>query len=645
MAIQFRYGWGTTAWAALPFTPLSGEHASGAPSSSADATVLVEATGTQAAGSSTSVAAAKVRVDGVAAHQAADAASGGVLHARLLISGAGYAANAISGGIIKPPLLQTAAQARTGQVHIVKISALRRALTRSIVNFIYGWGTTAWASLPDETTDSALVELNLSDRGYTSPPTGSSPNTIFDGRVLQPLQITRTIPVTPESDRRVALELGAITLANNDGYFDKAAAEWSVDGRLITVLLGLNTFDYDDFWPVFTGRATSWLASYDKLSVELRDQSCVLDVTLQSAVYGGTGGADGDASLAGKPKPHCFGKCRFITPVAVDPENLVYQFHWQDVEGVDAVYDRCVGLTATSDYDTYEDLIAASLSIGEYATCVALGMVRVGATPTFLTLDVRGEATGSYVDTTVGIAQRLILGYGTELTSGNLDAAAWSALAADIPGTIGIYFTDTVLISDAVSQVLSHCGAWWGASPEGQIGASFLNEPDASDIAYTFDAGNVKRVDRVDPPSGSFPPRWRQRVGYRKAWTVHSTENIAGTVSAATVSLATQEYRIVSSKSDNVRTEFLTALDPDPLSGLFESADDAQAVSDRWLALLSEQRETYQIVTNFEGYIPKIGKTVKLNYPRVASGDGWLARIIDVEIDAQAREITMMLWG
>jgi hypothetical protein len=643
MALKFLYGFGTTPFADLPFTPLQGDHLAAPASSTGAAKVKVETVGEHQAANAVSSAAAKVRVDGIGVHQASDATSGGVLYARLLIAGAGFALPATSGGIVKPPPLQTAAQARTGQVHLVSLSALRRAMTRSVVNFQYGFGTTPFAALPEDSNDSTFVEMEFTDRGYTSPNAGTKANTIFEGRVQQPLQMTRTIPVAPESTRRVALELGAITLINNDGFFDAPAREYSVDGRLVTVMLGLQDFVYDDFRPVFTGRATSWLAEFNTLSVELRDQSYVLDVTLQSATYGGTGGADGTSSLAGKPKPHCFGKCRFVTPVAVDPANLVYQFHWRSVQAVDAAYDRANTLTATTDYASYAALIAATLSIGEYATCLAEGMVRLGGKPSYLTLDVRGEAEGGYIDSTADIAKRMITGYGSELTDDNLDAATWDALADEVPGTIGVYFTDSILISDAVSQVLGHCGAWWGADQDGMIVASILDEPDPSDIAYTFDEANVKSINRVAPPDGTFPPRWRQRVGYQKTWTVHSSENIAPEVDADVTAVASEEYRVVSASDDAVRTEFLTASDPDPLDGLFDEADDAQAIADKWLALLSPLRQTLQIVTTYEGYIPKIGTTVALIYRR--AGSGWNARVIDFEVDAQNREITLILWG
>jgi hypothetical protein len=83
------------------------------------------------------------------------------------------------------------------------------------------------------------VTFGFSDAGYVSPTTGTKANTIFLGRVSQPLRMARSIAIAPEAERRVNMEFGQISLVNTDGELDSAALEYAVDGRLVQVKLGL----------------------------------------------------------------------------------------------------------------------------------------------------------------------------------------------------------------------------------------------------------------------------------------------------------------------------------------------------------------------------------------------------------------------
>jgi hypothetical protein len=73
--------------------------------------------------------------------------------------------------------------------------------------------------------------FRFSDLGYITLPTDSPPNANYDASVQSGLKLTRSLPATPEADRRVTLELGSFDLANVDGALDSVVAGFSVDGR------------------------------------------------------------------------------------------------------------------------------------------------------------------------------------------------------------------------------------------------------------------------------------------------------------------------------------------------------------------------------------------------------------------------------
>lgn len=643
MSLRFVIPFGMVAFGCLPFEGAVGDlHAAGATMSGASA-VKVAATGTPAAARATASGTSTVKVGVTGSPQASTATLTGAAHARLVASGALQAGTATIGGFTKKPF-QDAATASKGQIHLVEMEALQRSLTRDSIAWVAPFGMTPFGMAPEDDADSAIVTFGFSDAGYVSPTTGTKPNTIFLGRVSQPLRMARSIAIAPESERRVNMEFGQISLVNSDGELDSAALEYAVDGRPVQVKLGLASFEYGDFKPVFTGRSTGWTPGFDSMDLTVRDQTYLLDVELHPETYGGAGGYDGTDQLAGKVRPDCFGKCLNVSPVLVDPANLVFQFHRRQAQAVDAVYDRRVALVFGADHATYADLVGATIAGGHFDTCLAKGLIRPGSSPTLLTADVRGDSAGTYVDTTAAIAQRLITVYGS-FSSGDLDADLWSAFDAAAPGTVGWYSAEPVQISAALSQIIGGCSGHWGADFDGLIGAFVLDEPDPANVIFQYDQANIRQINRVAAPSNTYPPRWRQRMGYQKNWTVMSGENVAGSVSDADRAFAGEEYRLVTSSDDQTRTEFLTALDPGQVGTYFDDDADAQDVSDRNLRLFGSPRDTLQLVVGLAAYMTPVGSTANIVHPRVNGGAGKLVRVIDAEIDAAAQQVTLVVWG
>lgn len=98
---------------------------------------------------------------------------------------------------------------------------------------------------------------------------------------------------------------------------------------------------------------------------------------LSKNVYGGTGGEDSGDDLKGKRKPFYFGHGSNVTATLVIPASLAYQLHDGPIHAVAAVYIRGVAQVFSADYATVAAMNAVSLSVGEYATCLAAGWIRI----------------------------------------------------------------------------------------------------------------------------------------------------------------------------------------------------------------------------------------------------------------------------
>jgi hypothetical protein len=500
--------------------------------------------------------------------------------------------------------------------------------------------------IPVEAAVTGESVFRYSDVGYISKPTDALANTPFDPSIETGLRMTRTTPATPESDRRVRLDLGSFAITNVDGELDLLVRGYTVDGRKVRVLLGLTNYGYANFTPIFTGRIIQWSNSTTAVPVLVRDEGYRLDKLMQTDLYDGSGGYNGGSDIAGKPRPMTFGKCRNVSPLLIDSANLVFQFHHRETQAVDAVYDRGAALTADLDYASYAALVAASITTGHFATCLAKGLIRLGSTPSGLvTADLRGDAHGGYVDTTSLIAKRVVKDFGG-LADSELDLSTWSNLDAAIPGTIGWFRgTDALNVSDALNGVLGHCGAWWGARGDGLIQVGRLVAPSIDAIILSIDEVEIIDFAILPPLSGTFPPRFRQRVAYQKLWTTQQETDLAGSVTAARRQYLAQDVRIASTTDATVLTNFLQALDPDPLQSLFENQSDALTLSAVLLALYKVARQTVQITVDLKGLSAFLGAAILVTHRRLNKGQPTAMLVMDVTIRADDRQVDLVLWG
>lgn len=533
-------------------------------------------------------------------------------------------------------------EADTGRVFLHELTAYKRGSG----SWDSPWGYDAWGREPAGAMIAGEAVFRFSDLGYITLPADSPANANYDASVQSGLKLTRSLPATPEADRRVTLELGSFDLANVDGALDSVVAGYSVDGRRVRVLLGLTSYRYGDFVPIFTGRMLQWSNSGTDVTVTVRDEGYRLDKPMQTDIYGGTGGYDGGADVAGKPRPLTFGKVLNITPVPIEASTLTYQFHSRTAQAVDAVYDRGAALTADANYASYALLAAATIASGHYATCLANGLIRLGATPSgLITADVRGDAQATYTDVTATIAKRIIEDFGG-LIDADLDLASWDNLATAQPGTIG-WFQDTTAInvSDAVSAILGACAAWWGPTAAGLLQCGQIATPSSASALIAVAEAEMIDFQILDPLNGTFPPRFRQRVGYQRLWTTQQDTDLAGSVTAARRSFLAQDMRVASSTDSAVQTFFLLAVDPEPLVSLFNSQADAANLAAALLTLYKSFRQTARITMGLRGLGARLGAAVLVTHRRLNGGSPTPMLVMDITIDADAREIELVCLG
>lgn len=288
-------------------------------------------------------------------------------------------------------------------------------------------------------------------------------------------------------------------------------------GRPVTIRRGAWRADYASYQTVYSGEITA--APYQinegggtRLTLSLSALGDFLDVPLLAATYQGTGGTEGPVGLAGTLKPAVFGAARNVAPVLVNNAQLVYQLHgYGAIVSVDELFQRGVSMGAPAgDYADYAALIAAQLTDGSYATCLAEGLVRLGAAVQEpLTADVTGDVAGGR--TAASIIKRMTVIAGIDPTK--IDDASFTAFDAAEPATVSWAEADDKSVGEVATALLKSFFAYWTVSGAGQM-----------QLGRIRDGGP-----RLTPPgprvtlariAGGNRPLYERRLGYQPVWRV-----------------------------------------------------------------------------------------------------------------------------
>lgn len=510
-------------------------------------------------------------------------------------------------------------------------------------------GMTAGAPLaaPDRPSDvpSDAPVIRVSDRGWIGEPGDSQePNTPYPARMLEPPALEYGVPVLPEGQRRRSFAVGEIVLANADGALDGLAGNWKVGGQAATLLRGPHRrprhAPLAAFLAVASLRAGGAASGTARLRLPLLDASSDLGVPA-CRLYAGTGDAEGDARLAGQPKPRLYGLKRFVEPVLVDAARYIYQVNDGAMEEILAVRDRGLPYSLATVRANYAALKANVPPAGSCDICYAEGFIRVepaASAISLLTVDARGDASGiGYgAGTPASIARKLLTGPGGLSPA----AIAIGAFAGWPAGEAGLAIRGGS-VATAMDQLCAGLATWWGADRYGKISGGQIDRPETMTPSWEIQPWMLR-----DPPEEAeapAPPRWRCIVGYRAPGRVMNGEDLAGAVSAANRALWGQPYQTATESDLALLSRYPQALDPPVLASVLDGEGDAAALALRLFELHRVPRRTWRAALNRSGLAILPGQAVRLTWPRhgLSNGPVLIARAVSVRGD----RADVLLWG
>jgi hypothetical protein len=507
----------------------------------------------------------------------------------------------------------------------------------------------------DEVAGAETTQRFGTDTFVTRP--GDLPaNAAFDGRVMDPGNFEVFLFGRGRTFGQSDVGVGVVKLANPDGALDYLI-DHALDGRAIRI------FAIADKWSPWSSRSLLFSGlldqaefAYREVTLRMRDRLDVLRKTLQQATYLGTtinGGlafAEGNVDLKDKPKPEAFGHILNVPPVVADPFDLIYDIGVNGLSAVLAVRDRGVVLTASADYASLAALKAATVTSGQYATCLAEGRIRLGSLPNG---DVSVDAVegATLADRSAArIAQRILLRLGM-IAGTDFNAASFDALHALAPAECGIWLgTSETDALKAISMVLDSVGAYLVPDATGKFFVGRLVAPSGAPVAeidelVILDEGSgIDRLATNDQGGGVRAKKLTVRFGYN--YLVQGKADLDKTVATEAVkSFAVEEWRQTS-----VTSAAVEAILPDAPELTFDtllvSEVDATAEATRRLALYSVRRDLINVpldATEAAGIA--LGDVVRLSLPRFGLDAGRLFVVLGMTPTWSTGQTSLSLWG
>lgn len=304
------------------------------------------------------------------------------------------------------------------------------------------------------------------------------------------------------------------------------ALHWS--GAPVTVY-DASSADYANMPIEFTGIvAKPSLDIWTKqIVLNLEVEKIKLDRPLLTLEFDGSGGAGGQADKRGTLKPAGFGFNENCEPVWFDDVNNVGMLDgYGNLTTVHGLFEGGNDLDASfGNYASYAALIAAPIPKGRWATCIAEGLVRLGAPPAGrISCDAtfRGIAgTGANLP---GALLRRILETHCGIAVGSIDTASFASLDVTVPRLVHYWTASQRGCLDLIEALSASCNATTLILLSGKIvvtrafGGAVIGTADRLGSTYPI----VTDWQISDPEE----PLWRMRARGCRPGTVFSYEEI-----------------------------------------------------------------------------------------------------------------------
>lgn len=423
----------------------------------------------------------------------------------------------------------------------------------------------------------------ISNRGYTTSPSDTPSNVSYEPIIKGGLDVSSSI-LDSETG---TLSWGDIELDNYDGVRDDWL-NYIWKNKTIKVFIGDMAWVRADFKLIFDGVIED-ISCRDRQSMNilLRDKMQLLNTTMSDAVLGGTT-SNKDRSL-----PLCFGECHNVTPLLIDPVNLIYQVHNGAIEDLIEVRDDGVPVT-----------VIKYLPEGKFK----LTNSPVGT----ITASVQGaKFSGVYYNTVGNLVQAITMNYGkTPLSLSDIDSASFSTFETFNTQPVGIFLDDKTDVISVISELAKSIGAVVVFNPYGRLQIKKIDlvavaskEITDSDILY-------QSLTISDKPSVVAAVN----LNYCKNYTVQSSLETG--IPAEHIQMFAKEWLEASASDTAVATQYGLPTKVDKIDTLLLDTASAIAEATRRLNLYKTQRYIFSFSTDISTLDINLGDYILITSTR-----------------------------
>lgn len=495
---------------------------------------------------------------------------------------------------------------------------------------------------------STATSFYMATEGWASAAADTPASQFYNPRVKDPGNFERHISVRDDGSGTAASSGDVVLLNGSPGNTETLDTfidgTYGFDGRSITIKA----------LPVGSTRLSSALIMHrgiidhitstkplDQLEVKFSDLLGDLELPLLTTKFAGTttstaATAEGNADLAGQIKQVVWGSVINIPLQAANVYDLIYLASNSSVVSI-AAYDGGVALTNDGDFASIALLRAATIVPGHYATCLALGLIRLGGTAAFaVTADVV-EGANAAARTAAQIAKRMLVTYGISTASINLNT--FTALDVKNAAVCGILIKDDRTVHDAAKTMLASIGGRLLPSRDGLYEVFRIEAPSVGTVFEDYQLGDDFQL------SDTLIPAWRINLNYGEVFQVQADGDLAGVVSAARRATLASQYRTITVEDSSIKTKHLKAVEL-TFTTCLTSAADASTEATRLLALYSAERRQYQFSMPLsDAFYADVGISITLQMNRIGMSSGKNFLVIGREDIYAVEQIHLTVWG
>lgn len=482
----------------------------------------------------------------------------------------------------------------------------------------------------------------------------------YEARVVSPISKNIDMFSAGTTSGYSQIGYGYLELSNTDGGLD-----YLTEYTLVDRFISAKYFDTESPSTTISGRLNGYVDSCvfttDRLTINIKDVSKILDTPLALETYGGTNvlpdGLDGTDDIKGQIKPRLYGSVLNISPVMVNTSKLIYQVSLDGFDVVSNVYDMGVALTNYgTDYATLVDLEATAPPAGQYRVYSGTGgcFFRLGAYPaggpTFpqgqITCDAKNYDAG--IPLTYNSIGNVI---GRIINSIEAKVFAGFSTTVDYPFyyETGVYITDSKTAISAISDILDSITGFIQFSDVDSdfYSLGLLINPLFFPPDFYINQADVISIERMatsDLDKGI--ASWKQTINYAKNYTVQNDSDLAGSVTNDRKNVLKREFL-----SESI--SFIPELYSNPLSpeisknSLIVKQSDAITELDRLQNLYLTDRILFKVELPITDYspLPELSSIANLTYNRFGLQSGKNFIILGIFYDYPAMKYKLTLWG